>query len=129
MFLIGQRCFITGWGTLSSGGSQPNILQEAEVPIVTQQECRKFYGSTITDQMICAGYAAGGIDSCQGDSGGTIKLYSFRKYHGKPDRNEAKFGWYSQSPQQNVSARSNPSGDKFELENDKKQVKDVLKAT
>ena len=69
----GQRCYITGWGTLSQGGSQPQILQEAQVPIVTRRECRKSYGnSRITDRMLCAGYSKGGIDSCQGDSGGKL---------------------------------------------------------
>ena len=28
------KCWITGWGTLSSGGSQPNALMEASVPLV-----------------------------------------------------------------------------------------------
>ncbi len=71
-FYIGERCYITGWGRLSSGGSTPKILQEAQVPIVTPQECRKSYGSSITDRMLCAGYSQGGIDTCQGDSGGKM---------------------------------------------------------
>ena len=71
-FYPGQRCYITGWGRLSSGGSTPNTLQEAQVPIVTAQKCRESYGSGITDRMLCAGYSQGGIDTCQGDSGGEI---------------------------------------------------------
>ncbi|XP_028396414.1 MAM and LDL-receptor class A domain-containing protein 2-like [Dendronephthya gigantea] len=68
----GQRCYISGWGRLSSGGSTPKVLQEAQVPIVTVQECKKSYGSSITDRMLCAGYSRGGIDTCQGDSGGPL---------------------------------------------------------
>ncbi|CAB3984307.1 MAM and LDL-receptor class A domain-containing 1-like isoform X1 [Paramuricea clavata] len=69
----GQRCYITGWGRLQSGGSTPKVLQEAQVPIVTPQECKKSYGnSRITDKMLCAGYSRGGTDTCQGDSGGPM---------------------------------------------------------
>jgi trypsin len=70
-FYIGQHCYITGWGTLQSGGSTPAVLQEAQVPIVTPQECKTSYGSSkITDRMLCAGFSQGGTDACQGDSGG-----------------------------------------------------------
>ncbi|CAB3999552.1 MAM and LDL-receptor class A domain-containing 1-like isoform X1, partial [Paramuricea clavata] len=66
----GQRCYISGWGRLQSGGSTPNVLQEAQVPIVTPQQCKESYGSSsITDRMLCAGYSQGGTDTCQGDSG------------------------------------------------------------
>ena len=69
----GQHCYITGWGKLQSGGSTPQILQEAQVPIVTAQKCKNSYGSSkITDRMLCAGYSQGGTDTCQGDSGGPL---------------------------------------------------------
>ena len=70
--LEGKTCYITGWGTLSSGGSQPDHLMEASVPIVSQAKCQTAYPSSIHDSMICAGLDAGGVDSCQGDSGGPM---------------------------------------------------------
>ena len=36
---LNKKCWITGWGTLSSGGSQPNTLMEAEIPLVSKQRC------------------------------------------------------------------------------------------
>merc|ERR1711962_288402 len=66
---IGQTCFVSGWGTLESGGSSPSALQWVAVPTVTNQQCSQAY-SGITDSMICAGFPEGGKDSCQGDSGG-----------------------------------------------------------
>ena len=51
-----NRCFFSGWGTLSSGGNSPNDLHWVEVPAVTNNACKQGYGSTITDAMICAGY-------------------------------------------------------------------------
>ena len=63
---------VSGWGTLSSGGSSPNVLHKVDVPGLTNADCNSKYGSgSITSIMLCAGNTvAGGIDSCQGDSGG-----------------------------------------------------------
>merc|ERR1712038_1230529 len=66
-----DRCFTSGWGTLSSGGSSTNTLQWVRVPAITNAACNAQYGGSITDSMICAGYpGVGGKDACQGDSGG-----------------------------------------------------------
>lgn len=48
-------------------GYDSNTLQEVEVPILSNKECRETgYGeSRITDNMLCAGVLAGGKDSCQ----------------------------------------------------------------
>ena len=71
-FLAGKTLTVSGWGTLSSGGSQPTALHKVDVPGITNDQCKASYGSSsITAAMICAGDVAnGGIDSCQGDSGG-----------------------------------------------------------
>ncbi|XP_024278414.2 transmembrane protease serine 9 isoform X1 [Oncorhynchus tshawytscha] len=72
-FYAGTTSWVTGWGTLSSGGSQPQVLQEVDVPVVGNRQCNCNYGAgSITDNMICAGLSAGGKDSCQGDSGGPL---------------------------------------------------------
>ncbi|MCH8557632.1 MAG: trypsin-like serine protease [Balneolia bacterium] len=65
---------ITGWGRLSSGGVSPQILQAAEVPIVSNEQAQVGYPNvTITDDMIAAGlWGEGGVDACQGDSGGPL---------------------------------------------------------
>merc|ERR1719188_815672 len=74
----GTSCWITGWGTLRSGGAQPSVLQEAQVDIISNTACYQQYGYTSSDidsSMLCAqGRAAnGGItDACQGDSGGPL---------------------------------------------------------
>merc|ERR1719458_476167 len=65
----GVLATVTGWGTLSSGGSQPTVLQEVDVTVTTNTECNNAYGS-ITNNMVCA--ADSGKDSCQGDSGGPM---------------------------------------------------------
>merc|ERR1719297_436508 len=55
----GTECWITGWGTLSSGGSRPSLLQEAAVDIKTNEQCN-------------SDYSGGTTDACQGDSGGPL---------------------------------------------------------
>ena len=40
----------------------PDKLQQATLPILSNADCREFWGSKITDVMICAG--ASGISSC-----------------------------------------------------------------
>jgi len=66
-----ERCFTSGWGTLSSGGSSTNNLMYVRVPAITNAQCNNAYGGSITNSMICAGYpGVGGKDACQGDSGG-----------------------------------------------------------
>ena len=77
----GKRCYITGWGTLSSGGSQPKELMEASVPLVSKGRCQASYPGKIDDTMLCAGLDQGGVDACQGDSGGPLVCDYNGKWH------------------------------------------------
>ena len=61
----------------------PYFFQFTRVTAVGNDECCdtiyskafcKINPNLITDQMLCAGIASGGIDSCQGDSGGKLLL-------------------------------------------------------
>jgi len=61
---------VSGWGTLSFEGPQPDQLMEVTVQTVSNTACKTAYGGSITDQMICA--AKPGKDACQGDSGGPL---------------------------------------------------------
>jgi len=65
---------ILGWGVTEEGsGSYPDLLQKGEVPIVSDADCRAAYGpAQIDDNMICAGLAQGGVDSCTADAGGPL---------------------------------------------------------
>jgi len=74
----GVLATVSGWGTLSSGGNQPTVLNEVDVTVQSNAECNSAYGSGITDNMICA--ADAGKDSCQGDSGGPLVAQENDKY-------------------------------------------------
>ena len=68
---LNKQCLISGWGTLESGGNQPDVLHEVMVPLVSKSVCQGAYGN-LHDSMLCAGFKQGGKDSCQGDSGGPL---------------------------------------------------------
>ncbi|MDN4164480.1 trypsin-like serine protease [Cytophagales bacterium LB-30] len=75
----GVLAIISGWGTLSSGGSAPDILQSVQIPIVELSVANALYEAhpdgpvTLNETMLAAGDTEnGGIDACQGDSGGPL---------------------------------------------------------
>ncbi|KAG3256842.1 chymotrypsinogen B isoform X1 [Ictidomys tridecemlineatus] len=70
-FPAGTQCVTTGWGkTKYNAIKTPDKLQQAVLPLVSTADCKKSWGSKITDVMVCAG--ANGVSSCMGDSGGPL---------------------------------------------------------
>ena len=64
---------MTGWGRRSERdrSSVAEILQEVQVPIISNDVCAGHYNNgVITPSSLCSGLQQGGKDSCQGDSGG-----------------------------------------------------------
>lgn len=72
----GQTATVIGWGSLRESGPQPAVLQEVNIPVWANQECRAKYGPAapggIVEHFLCAGQAA--RDSCSGDSGGPLMI-------------------------------------------------------
>lgn len=74
--LVGEMATVIGWGALDPYGRRyPSHLMQADVPIVSHEVCNLAYDGIITEYEMCAGYDAGGIDSCTGDSGGPMMVY------------------------------------------------------
>lgn len=76
---IGQQAMVAGWGKLSFGGPVPQVLQVARLPVIGNKQCQQMYHDSghiklISDSFLCAGYASGGHDSCEGDSGGPLQI-------------------------------------------------------
>uniref|UniRef100_A0A1B0CCU7 Phenoloxidase-activating factor 2 n=2 Tax=Lutzomyia longipalpis TaxID=7200 RepID=A0A1B0CCU7_LUTLO len=72
----GKTAVAIGWGSLRENGPQPSILQEVSIPIWSNEQCARKYGSAapagITQNMLCAGQD--NRDSCSGDSGGPLMV-------------------------------------------------------
>ena len=70
---IKPRSFTTvvGFGLTTEDGSPSANLLQVDVPVVSQEDCKRVYGGqNLTNATFCAGTKEGGKDSCQGDSGG-----------------------------------------------------------
>lgn len=71
----GAAAWVAGWGHEKEGAAvNSKVLRAVQVPIVDQKQCKQWYKNSITDGMVCAGYAAGGKDACQNDSGGPLTV-------------------------------------------------------
>uniref|UniRef100_A0A2P2IBW7 Trypsin n=2 Tax=Hirondellea gigas TaxID=1518452 RepID=A0A2P2IBW7_9CRUS len=67
------ECIVSGWGTITEGGSVSDILQKVSITYISDEDCRKSYGEDdIYDSMLCAGTPEGGTGPCQGDYGGPL---------------------------------------------------------
>ncbi|XP_063220612.1 proclotting enzyme-like [Bacillus rossius redtenbacheri] len=78
----GKTATVIGWGSLRESGPQPAVLQEVNIPVWTNSECKAKYGNAapggIVEHFLCAGQA--GRDSCSGDSGGPLMVNSGGKW-------------------------------------------------
>jgi len=71
IFSGGMKCVTSGWGlTRHNAPDTPALLQQAALPLLSNDDCKRFWGNQISDLMICAG--ASGASSCMGDSGGPL---------------------------------------------------------
>ncbi|VFV38843.1 ovochymase-2-like [Lynx pardinus] len=75
-FEAGFICTTAGWGRSAEDGVVSQVLQDVNLPILTQEECvaalltlkKPISGQT----FLCTGFPDGGRDACQGDSGGSL---------------------------------------------------------
>jgi secreted trypsin-like serine protease len=79
----GTMATIAGYGVTEADGASPDILQEARVPIVKDEDAAAAYpylidgvdplfGGFESGTQVGAGFPNGGTDTCQGDSGGPL---------------------------------------------------------
>ncbi|XP_060575863.1 uncharacterized protein LOC132733271, partial [Ruditapes philippinarum] len=66
------KCEVSGWGTEGELGTKTDTLRAAEVMIIPEKDCHRYYNKYPINfkKVICAG--DGSADTCQGDSGGPL---------------------------------------------------------
>lgn len=75
----GSPLRVIGWGRLSASSSnRPEALMEADVQMVSNERCNSSgsYNGKVDDTMLCAGVPGGGVDACNGDSGGPLLAWT-----------------------------------------------------
>lgn len=78
---------VIGWGSTKFGGPSSKELREVELPIWSNEECKKVFDPLhsqhidkgIVPAQLCAGRREGGVDACQGDSGGPLMYLDEKK--------------------------------------------------
>uniref|UniRef100_T1IX45 Peptidase S1 domain-containing protein n=1 Tax=Strigamia maritima TaxID=126957 RepID=T1IX45_STRMM len=75
---INVTAVVTGWGQLFPHGPYATKLQQVQIPIISNKQCRELLQKktkmslVITESILCAAVMTGGRDSCEGDSGGPM---------------------------------------------------------
>jgi len=69
-----DECVISGWGRMKIGEefTNPDILQETHTRIISQEQCRKVWQSTLPKDGRDICIFTGKSTACQGDSGGPL---------------------------------------------------------
>uniref|UniRef100_A0A8C6G0I7 Peptidase S1 domain-containing protein n=1 Tax=Moschus moschiferus TaxID=68415 RepID=A0A8C6G0I7_MOSMO len=68
----GMLCSVAGWGLLRVNGSTANKLQEVELEVQRDEECKSRYEGYNADTQICVGNPRMRKSAMNGDSGGPL---------------------------------------------------------
>jgi len=71
-YAAGTSATIVGYGITSTGSSDVGVLHQASVPMQSDGTCATAMPGFLSSSMTCAGQPTGGVDTCNGDSGGPL---------------------------------------------------------
>ncbi|XP_060536213.1 uncharacterized protein LOC132708107 [Cylas formicarius] len=67
---VGEIVTILGWGSVDRTVNLSDVLREARITVIPNQQCAQYQSETITGDQICT--FAQGLRACIGDSGGPL---------------------------------------------------------
>ncbi|XP_050547383.1 venom protease-like [Daktulosphaira vitifoliae] len=75
--------YVAGWGATILDGPKNNALTEAEVSVVSNEECKRIFANNLTIQEvhICAGNLKGAKHTCSRDAGGPLTWKKDNQYY------------------------------------------------
>ncbi|XP_063918253.1 clotting factor C-like isoform X2 [Zophobas morio] len=80
-----MRAYVTGWGFTREFTDRPDVLNELEVPLITDQKCIEELPEDdiqyVTDDKFCAGFLNSSTSVCKGDSGGGLVIKRNKRYY------------------------------------------------
>ncbi|XP_066553640.1 hepatocyte growth factor-like protein [Amia ocellicauda] len=67
----GTTCEIAGWGETRGTGNE-NVLNVAQMPVLGNKECNKYFRSRVKDNEMCTAPFQAGVGACEKDYGGPL---------------------------------------------------------
>jgi len=70
----GDNGVTAGWGATTENGQESDVLMQVEVTVIETKVCQAGYHHKVDSTMVCAtgNFEQGGMDHCNGDSGGPL---------------------------------------------------------
>ncbi|CAK6952546.1 hepatocyte growth factor-like protein isoform X3 [Scomber scombrus] len=67
----GTPCEIAGWGETRGTGDE-TVLNVAEIPVLSNKECNKYFRGRVRENEMCTSSFQGGVGACERDYGGPL---------------------------------------------------------
>ncbi|KAL0978718.1 hypothetical protein UPYG_G00174280 [Umbra pygmaea] len=68
----GTLCEIAGWGETKGTSTNDSVLNVAQVPILSNKECNKYFRGRVREIEMCTNSFQGGVGACERDYGGPL---------------------------------------------------------
>ncbi|XP_063918421.1 uncharacterized protein LOC135133832 [Zophobas morio] len=80
-----KRAYVSGWGFTREFTDRPDVLNDLEVPLISDQMCMDELPDEdteyVTDDKFCAGFLNSSTSVCKGDSGGGLVIKRDKRYY------------------------------------------------
>ncbi|XP_029527857.1 hepatocyte growth factor-like protein [Oncorhynchus nerka] len=68
----GTYCEIAGWGETKGTSTDDSVLNVAQIPVISNKDCNKFFRGRVRENEMCTNSFQGGVGACERDYGGPL---------------------------------------------------------